>query len=162
IAASCVGAQDAFDGTTSSFVLPFLLPASQSFADGVVRRRADLEECSRRHRDAVERIEVRVCQHYAFGQQEQIEIAAHAGDQDRLAVPSLEALSDEMARALVPWAVGVAFGRFDVRLATGSRPLPDAVDPFATVSPIAPGALPAGAPPDGYPIQVDKDGILVD
>jgi hypothetical protein len=70
--------------------------------------------------------------------------------------------------ALVSWAVGAAFGRFDLRLATGERPTPPAPDPFAALPACSPAmltgddGLPLSAPPPGYPLEFPADGILVD
>lgn len=59
--------------------------------------------------------------------------------------------------ALLSWAVGVAFGRFDSRLATGERVKPAEPDPFDPLPAKSPGMLPDGAAPfHGYA------GILVD
>jgi hypothetical protein len=59
--------------------------------------------------------------------------------------------------ALLAWAVGVAFGRFDWRLATGERAAPPAPDPFDPLPARSPGMLPEGAEPfHRHP------GILVD
>lgn len=58
---------------------------------------------------------------------------------------------------LLSWAVGVAFGRFDCRLATGEREAPPEPDPFDPLPAISPGMLPDGAEPfHGH------GGILVD
>jgi hypothetical protein len=69
---------------------------------------------------------------------------------------------------LVSWAVGVAFGRFDVRLATGGRELPrepDLFDPLPACSPSmladSDGLALATSPPD-YPLMFPSDGLLVD
>src|SRR5487761_126683 len=69
---------------------------------------------------------------------------------------------------LVSWAVGVAFGRFDVHLATGDRQLPAEPDPFDPLPVCSPGmltgddGLPLASPPVGYPLSFPEDGILVD
>jgi hypothetical protein len=42
----------------------------------------------------------------------------------------------------VRWAVGVAFGRFDWRLATGERDAPPEPDPFDPLPAKSPGMLP--------------------
>ena len=55
------------------------------------------------------------------------------------------------------WAVGVAFGRFDWRLATDERDAPREPDPFDPLSAKSPGMLPEGAAPFH-----DHTGILVD
>lgn len=58
---------------------------------------------------------------------------------------------------LLSWAVGVAFGRFDLRLATGERAAPPEPDPFDPLSAKSPGMLPNGV----APFYVHA-GILVD
>jgi hypothetical protein len=69
---------------------------------------------------------------------------------------------------VVSWAVGVAFGRFDVRLATSERQPPREPDPFDPRPPCSPGMLTGGdglpleAPPPGYPIAFPRDGIFAD
>jgi hypothetical protein len=63
----------------------------------------------------------------------------------------------EDADALLSWAVGVAFGRFDLRLATGERAAPPEPDPFDPLPAKSPGMLPDGdAPFHAHP------GFLVD
>ena len=63
-----------------------------------------------------------------------------------------------LAAGLVSWAVGVAAGRFDVRLATGEREWPEEPDPFDPLPVCSPGmltgddGLPLAVPPEGYPI----------
>lgn len=66
----------------------------------------------------------------------------------------------DCAAALVSWLVGVVFGRFDVRLATGERPIPDLPGPFDPLPIYSPGTLPDGQIPDAYPLRIDQDGIL--
>jgi len=73
-----------------------------------------------------------------------------------------------MAAELFDWLVGVAFGRFDLRLATGEReppPEPEPFDPLPVCSPgmlTGPDGLPCAVPPPGYPLDFPTDGILVD
>lgn len=55
------------------------------------------------------------------------------------------------------WALGVVFGRFDWRLATGERAAPTEPDPFDPLPAKSPGMLPDGAPPFHA-----HAGILVD
>ncbi|MEP7307496.1 MAG: hypothetical protein ABJA98_18485 [Acidobacteriota bacterium] len=73
-----------------------------------------------------------------------------------------------LAAELVSWAVGVAFGRFDLRLATGARPMPTEPEPFDPLPACSPGmlagddGLPLARPPAGYPLALPESGILVD
>jgi hypothetical protein len=69
---------------------------------------------------------------------------------------------------LVSWAVGVAFGRFDVRLASGARVVLDEPEPFEPL-PVCSAAmltgddgLPLTCAPAGYPLAFPENGILVD
>ena len=59
--------------------------------------------------------------------------------------------------SLLSWCVGVSFGRFDWRLATGERSAPPEPDPFAPLPAKSPGMLPEGAAPFRA-----HAGILVD
>lgn len=59
--------------------------------------------------------------------------------------------------ALLSWAVGVAFGRFDWLLATGERTVPPEPNPFDPLPAKSPGMLPDGATPFHQ-----YAGILVD
>lgn len=74
----------------------------------------------------------------------------------------------QLVADLISWAVGVAFGRFDVRLATGARDLPVEPEPFDQLPVCPPGmlvgndGLPMPVPPNGYPLAFPADGILVD
>jgi hypothetical protein len=69
---------------------------------------------------------------------------------------------------LVSWAAGVAFGRFDVRLATGVRPIPDEPDPFDPLPVCSPAlltdehGLPSLGVPTGYTFGFPENGVLVD
>jgi hypothetical protein len=60
---------------------------------------------------------------------------------------------------LLSWAVGVAFGRFDWRLATGERAAPVEPQPFDPLPAKSPGMLPDGAAPFHAHAHA---GILVD
>ncbi|MFD1747042.1 hypothetical protein ACFSE1_16320 [Rhizobium helianthi] len=63
----------------------------------------------------------------------------------------------DQSYGLLSWAIGVAFGRFDWRLATGEREAPPEPDPFDPLPAKSPGMLPEGATPFH-----DHSGILVD
>jgi hypothetical protein len=86
--------------------------------------------------------------------------------------------ADEVATAdsptltadLLAYALGCAFGRWDIRYATGECPAPQAPDPFAPLPVCPPGqlqnaqGLPAGPDdlPASYPVEIPWDGILVE
>ena len=71
-----------------------------------------------------------------------------------------------LAAGLMAWAVGVAAGRFDVRLATGERAWPAEPDPFDPLPVCSPGmltgddGLPLSSLPVGYPVVPSP--VLVD
>lgn len=67
------------------------------------------------------------------------------------------AVSESAQFSFQSWAVGVAFGRFDIRLATGERPIPPEPEPFDALPARSPGML-AAAVPSFMP----SGGILVD
>ena len=71
-------------------------------------------------------------------------------------VANLENCNDS-ASSKISIAVGVAFGRFDLRLATGERQVPLELDPFTALPTKSPGMLPDGAEPFHA-----HSGILVD
>jgi hypothetical protein len=74
----------------------------------------------------------------------------------------------------ISFALGTAFGRWDIRYATGEQAAPELPDPFAPLPVCPPGqlqnaqGLPVGKAESGklkaenYPIEIPWDGILVD
>ena len=76
--------------------------------------------------------------------------------------------TESLAAELISWAVGVVFGRFDVRWATGDPALeaqPEPFDPLPLCSPAmltGTDRLPVVSAPVGYPHAFPEDGILVD
>lgn len=63
------------------------------------------------------------------------------------------------SEALGSWLVGVAFGRFDPRLATGERAIPPEPEPFDPLPARSPGMYPQGEEPADRPdILVDDEG----
>lgn len=94
-----------------------------------------------------------VDRHISGGLIESIECSAVNDDEDEVEneidVPSSD--------SLLAWSVGIAFGRFDWRLATGVRTAPPEPNPFDALPAKSPGMLPDGAEP--FHVQA---GILVD
>lgn len=78
------------------------------------------------------------------------------GEQSEESVGNEGPMVDE-ASSNQSWAVGVAFGRFDWRLATGQRTVPVDPEPFDPLPAKSPGMLPDGATPFHT-----HAGILVD
>jgi hypothetical protein len=74
----------------------------------------------------------------------------------------------DLASELIAWAVGVAFGRFDIRVATGVRRLPAEPEPFDPLPVCSPAmltgddGLPLACAPIKYPLAFAENGILVD
>ena len=61
--------------------------------------------------------------------------------------------------AVISWLVGVAFGRFDLRLATGERTVPPEPEPFDPLPARSPGMWPEGeSSKDAPDILVDDEG----
>ena len=81
--------------------------------------------------------------------------AASAADDDQ--DEEDQAAPIDQSAGLLSWAVGVAFGRFDWRLATGERAAPPEPEPFDPLPAKSPGMLPDGA----APLHAHA-GILVD
>ncbi len=69
-------------------------------------------------------------------------------------------LAETSADGLLSWLVGVAFGRFDARLATGERPLPAEVGPFDRLPTRSSGMWPENGAhiPNSPDIMVDDPG----
>jgi hypothetical protein len=79
-------------------------------------------------------------------------------------------LGSDYSSMLVSKCVGVTFGRWDIRYATGEQAAPELPDPFAPLPVCPPGQLQnaQGLParpedvPAAYPVRIPWDGILVD
>lgn len=88
-------------------------------------------------------------------------------DEDTEAAP---AAAPALAADLLGYGLGVAFGRWDIRYATGEQAAPDLPDPFTSLPVCPPGqlqnaqGLPARSEdvPAAYPDRIPWDGILVD
>jgi hypothetical protein len=103
-------------------------------------------------------------------------VESHSSASDEIDIANKDQVDDSQvvtavtpqryAASLTSWAVGVALGRFDIRLATGERKYPEAPEPFDPLDMCPAGMLTsaAGVPlevaPPGYPVEISP--ILVD
>jgi hypothetical protein len=95
-------------------------------------------------------------------------VVGEADEADEEHEEEAEADPAGLTAELVSWAVGAAFGRFDVRLASGERELPVEPEPFDPLPACSPAMLvgengvPVASRPPGYPIDFPENGVLVD
>jgi hypothetical protein len=88
------------------------------------------------------------------------------GEVEEEATEIVELDTSGLAAGLVSWAIGVGVGRFDVRLVTRERSLPEESEPFDPLRKCSPGmlsgddGLPLTVPPESYPVEVAP--VLVD
>ena len=98
---------------------------------------------------------------YGFSEADRAAVGTSQGDTesdaDNKAAGEQAAPGADQTAGLLSWAVGVAFGRFDWRLATGERQPPPEPEPFDPLPAKSPGMLPEGA--EAFHAH---DGILVD
>jgi len=71
-------------------------------------------------------------------------------------------VESELVQRYLSYAVGCAFGRWDIRFATGEYLKPELSDPFDPLPVYSPGMLTPTSDLTKYPLSVDQDGILVD
>jgi hypothetical protein len=89
-------------------------------------------------------------------------------DSDEEVEPDAVADAASIAADLVSWAVGVAFGRFDVRLVSNFGLKLEHTEPFAPMPLCSPSmlagedGLPIANVPLGYPLSFPRSGILVE
>lgn len=143
---------DSINETSHSFVLPAALSAAVS-GDQSLAIKTEMDEIHA----AIDAIAFEL---YGFEEADREVINGPATGEDEADADE----DDEEVEAEVPstdgllsWAVGVAFGRFDLCVATGERSLPPEPEPFDPLPSKAPGMLPDGV----QPFYV-YDGILVD
>lgn len=133
---------DSFTETSHAFILPAALCA-QPASDQSLATKTALDEIQA----AIDLIAFDL---YGFAEVDR-EAANHTvmNDEETEIEEDEEEVEIEVPSSdgLLSWAVGVAFGRFDVRIATGERPLPPEPEPFDPLPTRAPGMLPDGAQP---------------
>jgi hypothetical protein len=166
-ARQCVEVKRKFDTTNEVshlFILPALLQAD---GDTLAERASDW--CLRVQEAMValaankERIDDLSLRLYELAEAKTIEVVDHiesTGDEGE--DPSFPCEVSALVSEVFSYAIGCVFGRWDVRLATGTRSFPDLPDPFAPLPVRSPGMLLSDAQTESYPIALDADGLLVD
>jgi hypothetical protein len=176
--------------TSHEFVLPVLASAGPSLVEAFVNSSTKAVEEQERIKRLQEALDDSVFDLYGLAPEDRAEIrrdlemtgvsTAASGangeedeeddtDSEGSEAASNAAVSIEMAAGeLVSWAIGCAFGRWDVRLAqdpASALERKDAFAPLPTASPgmlIAPSGQSAAAAQVDYPLSPTVDGMLVD
>lgn len=155
--------------TSHAFLAPPVLRvANHTIRDAVVQFKGDQEEGLSRLRTVQRRVDQTLAGLYALPAEDLATLRSGLGDLAEEGWKPVPATERGVAESLLEWTVGVAFGRFDIRLTRDERPIPQDPDPFDPLPVCSPGmlqdeeGLPATASPPGYPIEVAWDGILVD
>lgn len=165
--------------TSHAFVVPQL--ARPQHASPTLHARVLVEDTPDRQLSEIRsKIDELVAEAFGVASSELLELGQGFGHEG-LAEESTDDKSDDeaveeasevdvapMVTSLISWSLGVAFGRFDVRLATGERDAPSEPDPFDPLPVCSPGmltddaGLPVAAQPADYLLTFPRDGILVD
>lgn len=166
--------------TSHAFFLPALLQAA---SHGLVQRAEDWMRYSHTQMAEIDSLDNEIDDYvyrlYAISAEDRQRIEqgfgiaseaadAEPDDADDSEEEAAEVDAKPMVASLLSWALGVAFGRFDVRLATGERSAPPEPEPFDPLPVCSPGmltgddGLPLGQPPASYPLAFSADGLLVD
>lgn len=162
---------DLRDETTALFVTP---DAPCGLKDGLRQKARQLLRRKRELTDTYvalqHQIDVRVREHYRLSASDWQAIEEEIPEVHVPEIPDDDdpKADQEFAARFFQYLVGSAFGRWDVRYATGELETPPLPDPFAPLPVCSPGmlqgadGLPLKAPPDGYPTAFPQDGLLVD
>jgi len=171
------------DETTHVFCLPALLRAtSSSLFDGISKWQERARATEQALAAVSQEIDGVALQLYGIGPSEfrvlqtnsswQTLSADIAENEDAVEADIVRGRNDgdTLIADMLSYCLGVAFGRWDIRLATGQRPMPELPDPFAPLPVCSPGMLtgPTGLPakqqevPPDYPIPIQWDGVIPD
>jgi hypothetical protein len=137
---------DLADETSHQFALPrmLLLGANHFHPESVLNELVEIEH----------KIDQAVFKAYGFPEADRVVLCAASRNQYAVWTEAAGSEASSEARA---WAIGVAFARFDLRLATGEREMPPEPKPADPLPAKSPGMLPDGDEPfHRHP------GILVD
>ncbi len=153
--------------TSSETSLAFLLPPSLNEKVTAIDRAAVERELS----DIQAQIDDLAFSLYGMSAEDRVtieaptrEAASDLVDAEAEAPDDADETDDEIAvgwgtEAISSWLVGVAFGRFDPRLATGERAIPPEPEPFDPLPSRSPGMYPKGEEPADRPdVLVDDEG----
>ncbi|NJC05754.1 hypothetical protein GGQ97_001547 [Sphingomonas kaistensis] len=128
-----------FEETSPCFLLPELIATSRV---GSLGRRSLRDEAVDLYRSLDE-----VCHRIVGICERDISAEDRADLVDQFSLLRANQSQDDLLAECLSWAVGVAFGRFDHRLATGQRTAISEPDPFDSLSLRSPGMLLEGAEP---------------
>jgi hypothetical protein len=182
-AINCFAIKQKLDSTSETshvFHLPSLLQAScDTLVDRIAAWQSLVAEAKHQIAAAQEEIDDTAFRLYGISDEDRRAIESSATHK-ALATGDREPAEDEtesdqpvtdhrpLTTDLLSYAVGCTFGRWDARFATGDLSAPELPNAFAPLPVCAPGALTGedGLPlkeiPEGYPLRLDGDGILVD
>src|SRR5208337_1572082 len=140
--------------TSLAFTLPAPLNAGTSTANGAVLAglQSKIDEIAFELFELTESDKSEIEGAAVFASAEIIE-SHDENEDDNSEVPAAE----NAQFCFLSWSVGVAFGRFDIGLATGERAIPPEPEPFDALPDRSPGMLPSGTAP-----FMPCSGILVD
>jgi len=170
---------DTVTQTSHAFVLPALLQVNgSSLSDRAQTWANHIAEVEAQLTQIQTEIDELAFELYDIGESDRLSvssspIATSSDDQTDEEDESLEAIADPLSltKEMLAYALGVAIGRFDVRLVTGDRELPAEPEPFDPLPVCSPGMLvdENGLPPTearslpaDYAIVIPFNGILVD
>lgn len=146
------------DEVTHDFRVPSLcLNPDLSIADAGEHLDDEARDRMQNLVEGANRVEEHVQALYGFDQADKVATeSAVATLQPDVADEDEEQVLEDQARRvanLLMWCVGVAFGRWDVRMAKNQSLIPDLQGPFERLPRVAPGGL---VGPDGLPATVDR------
>lgn len=170
---SCRASADLRDEVTGVFSSPFAsLSSVQSLSAAANAISENERHLAEDYIQCLRTVDDRVCELFKFSSADCADIEQQAGDFHVPLVASGEDASFRSSIALdtVQHAIGCAFGRWDIRYATGEQAATELPDPFAALPICPPGqlqnaqGLPARSEdvPASYPIGIPWDGLLVD
>jgi hypothetical protein len=166
---------DTVTQTSHAFILPALLQVrGASLRDRSLNYTSQVTQIEQQLAQIQTEIDDRAFDLYGITERDRITITqTNTTNNDTEDEDETEAASDllSLTKELLDYTVGLVFGRFDIRLATGDRTFPTEPEPFDPLPVCAPGMLTteAGLPPTcdrdlpaDYAIDIPFNGILVD